>query len=1722
MKNFNLGPGSLLLSILFIWISATTEVRAISLTINQVTEASITATFESRNNLVTASRSYVKWYVNGVHVATSDEVFQRDISVSHTFSFSASAPGSTQEIKAYAMHADCCFWYQGPTYTETRTLPIPVPVTNVRASKGLYQSKVVVEWDVNEVFDNHGYILYFNGNYLGQTGKGTNSFTHENLSPGQSYFYTVRGNVNGYWMDTPPGNQGNTFFMNLTATDDEVNNVVLNWNSFSGTSGATGYSVERRSVANNQYSEISSSGSTSSTSYSDASNDLIPGYLYDYRVRVNPTNVSDVVAETQGRKRANGTISGRITTPPTFTNPNGVGVSNVDITVNLVGNPLPTSNVTTYTTKTGPDGNYQINNIYYYTEAQFEVTPSLVGHQFENESETVTLKLDEISQTVNFTDVSSFIISGTVVQAMSEGVSCPMPGVRIALTGSSDEYVTDSLGRYDIVVPSGGGYKLTPILGDHVFEPAEVDVNITGNTSGINFTDNTKTTLEGTFAASCNSYAGVATLRFYTLDNCFSTEVTTQANTGNYSIELPAREYKVEVKEFVSFDTNILDPVDVLAYFFEPATVNLTLNDTLALNDSLAGSGKILDFVYRTTPTLQMEGIFNEFTCDDNPIPILEQHGEYILSLRAIEEFNGNTCPAGPGFIVINQNITVNGTSLMTDTLYYNSGDTLKIRFVPGTPNRIAPHKKFIEATLHTEGYVDQILHDVIVTGHSPREQTFTTVTPEIPFHVLYNPPGDNSYSYLQTGQTVSNTVSFSYETEDELEGFVRAQLLPTVGLSFGPIGITLEAQLDITYAQSSGSSETTSDAVTISTTATERFQTSANVNITGDYGDVFVGGALNMLYGNTDIVLYNRDACSIELSTKMVVSPEKFETTFIYTSGHVKDVLIPSLTRMRDYYLNLQSDSAVFYTDQISVWNQVLDNHADNIANANFVENISFSGGTSVEKSLESTQTRSNSIEFNWYINEEVATEFGAAFAGQGVFGGVAVRGKIGGGEATQTDSTTTTTVGYVLSDDDLGDSFTVDVLECDVYATPAFKLVSGETSCPWEPGTLPREGVQLLANTYVQEVELSEQATFILQLGNLSQSEETRTYDLIFDHTTNPNGAILTIGGSPIVGGIPYSYTIQPGGGTNATITVRKGPDFKDYEGLKFILKSQCDDQISEAIYLSVYFHELFDLTIETNGNGNVNVAPGVYTHKEGTVVNLFASPAQGYVFDKWVINGEEIFRQAVPVEVNSNTTATAYFVETTEIQHTLTVEVSGNGTANYPVGSHYFTTGSIIELSAIPDADYGFLKWEIDGVDVMDIETSFTITRNMTVKLHFIKVHMFTLNINGNGTTNLTPDTYFWNEGTEVSLFASPDLGYVFSKWIVNGEELFTQSISFTLSQVYDVTAVFTETYDIQYTLTMGVEGEGQTMPPAGVHVFTSGQTISLSATPEPGQMLEKWIIGGAENTNNPVNVTLTADVAVMAYFAVDDVAPVPDNAELADVTAECEVTTLVAPNATDNAVGNVTGTHDAVLPITTQGTTVVTWTYDDGNGNTTTQTQNVVIEDVTPPSLMCNENVTISIEAGETSYTIMGSGMDLVDYSDNCGVKSITNSLTNTSTLNEAVLQVGQNIIEWKVIDINDLESTCSIEVTVNVLVSTNDIVEQGIHLFPNPTSGMVQVKSDQSIHVIEIFDVTGKLVHVKTYQPQKSPVIDISSLQNGVYFLNIKYETGGSKHRIIKN
>ena len=126
------------------------------------------------------------------------------------------------------------------------------------------------------------------------------------------------------------------------------------------------------------------------------------------------------------------------------------------------------------------------------------------------------------------------------------------------------------------------------------------------------------------------------------------------------------------------------------------------------------------------------------------------------------------------------------------------------------------------------------------------------------------------------------------------------------------------------------------------------------------------------------------------------------------------------------------------------------------------------------------------------------------------------------------------------------------------------------------------------------------------------------------------------------------------------------------------------------------------------------------------------------------------------------------------------------------------------------------------------------------------------------------------------------------------------------------------------------------------------------------------------------NGPGNtITQTQNVVIN-----DVTAPVADVATLADVTAECELTSITAPTATDNCGATITGTTTDPLTYNTQGTHVINWSFDDGNGNVTTETQNVVINDVTAPVADVATLADVTAECEVTSITAPTA-------TDNCG-------------------------------------------------------------------------------------------------------------------------------------
>ena len=231
------------------------------------------------------------------------------------------------------------------------------------------------------------------------------------------------------------------------------------------------------------------------------------------------------------------------------------------------------------------------------------------------------------------------------------------------------------------------------------------------------------------------------------------------------------------------------------------------------------------------------------------------------------------------------------------------------------------------------------------------------------------------------------------------------------------------------------------------------------------------------------------------------------------------------------------------------------------------------------------------------------------------------------------------------------------------------------------------------------------------------------------------------------------------------------------------------------------------------------------------------------------------------------------------------------------------------------------------------------------------------------------------------------------------------------------------------------------------------------------------------------------------------------PIANVATLPNVTAECSVTTLTPPTATDGCGNTVVGTPSVTLPITSQGTTTVIWIYNSGN-TSSVQTQNVVIDDVTNPTITCVGNQTV--DANETHfYTVSGNEFDPTGISDNCSIASTINNYNVAFSLADAQIPEGNTTITWTSTDNGGNNQTCSFVVTVNVFVGIETLQQKGISIYPNPANDILNIDLAQNnIQKLTLKGIKGEILLEKS-KIQQNETIDLSGYVSGTYIISLQ-------------
>ncbi|HBS87986.1 MAG: hypothetical protein A2W91_10290 [Bacteroidetes bacterium GWF2_38_335] len=142
---------------------------------------------------------------------------------------------------------------------------------------------------------------------------------------------------------------------------------------------------------------------------------------------------------------------------------------------------------------------------------------------------------------------------------------------------------------------------------------------------------------------------------------------------------------------------------------------------------------------------------------------------------------------------------------------------------------------------------------------------------------------------------------------------------------------------------------------------------------------------------------------------------------------------------------------------------------------------------------------------------------------------------------------------------------------------------------------------------------------------------------------------------------------------------------------------------------------------------------------------------------------------------------------------------------------------------------------------------------------------------------------------------------------------------------------------------------VTGTGFALSTDAPSIIATGTAVSFEVTFTPdncGSFSGNISIANNDPNENPFNFSITGN-------CIDNIAPIPDVASLPDLTGECSVSVSSIPTATDACAGVITGTTSDPLTYSSQGTYQINWRFEDDFGNFTEQTQNIIINDVTPP-------------------------------------------------------------------------------------------------------------------------------------------------------------------------
>lgn len=548
----------------------------------------------------------------------------------------------------------------------------------------------------------------------------------------------------------------------------------------------------------------------------------------DYNRILNP-NETDLLATWSVDEGIGDYIYDRSKVSTTFNKRHGYITGTTDLTSHW-SDVIPNETQLSIYGITNDLGNYVMASIPYQGSGQaFTITPMLGTHEFSPSQTNLYIGNNvDIHNNINFTDISSFPVTGTVFY---EGSSCPAAGVELRIDGQTalineEPVVTNDMGFFTVDVPIGE-HRISLYKEGHTFSvgkwPTDGSLyDFQEPISGIEFINNTTRKVVGrvvggiregnkppALGKSVNNIGRAKIVFTSTLGNgCDSDTIYTDPQTGEYVADLLPLNYVIDEVRVLSEEQSIITgdfgilPQLTLSEPQEEQTVQDTIrdNDDNILEIITASYHKEQNFIYRKTAELTVyaadgqspligeesyeyedsEGNVTSFDLSEIPFgyPIFEQLVNYTAVINAFERYNNydedapiteDLMPVTDGTLIIQ--------NTLTDEAYQeialDEDGSIFYDFVVGEPNAETnnthpeySYTKTMDITLQRSGQTEDVKWYAYPDApNEPARLYRAYIFGGLPKTALFTTAGPEVVDMVIRDPSGSN--SFSYLTKD-------------------------------------------------------------------------------------------------------------------------------------------------------------------------------------------------------------------------------------------------------------------------------------------------------------------------------------------------------------------------------------------------------------------------------------------------------------------------------------------------------------------------------------------------------------------------------------------------------------------------------------------------------------------------------------------------------------------------------------------------------------------------------------------------------------------------------------------------------------------------------------------------------------------------------------------------------------------------------------------